>query len=240
MRLSGARVLVTGASSGIGAELVRSLRSRGARVIATGRDADRLHGDENHASDLRGPGACADLVERLGAIDVFIGNAGIGYAGEFAEMERERITELIQVNLTANLELTRALLPEMLRRGHGAIAFITSIAGAMAVADEAVYSGTKAGIATFADSIRLAAGPHGAGVTTVVPGVVDTAFFQRRGAAYERTRPKPVPPRRVAEATLRGIERGKAEVFVPAWLRFPARLQGGAPGLVRRLRSGFE
>nr|WP_020497092.1 SDR family NAD(P)-dependent oxidoreductase [Sciscionella marina] len=240
MNWAGARVLITGASSGIGAELARLLARRGAHILAAGRTGSALHGHENFAGDLAEPGACVELAAAVGDVDVFIGNAGFGYAGDFAAMPTDRIGELITVNLTANMLLTRALLPGMLDRGHGALAYITSIAGAMAVAEEAAYSGAKAGMATFAESVRLAARPKGVRVTTVVPGVVDTAFFERRGAAYDRSRPRPVAPQRVAEATIAAIERGRAEVFVPSWLRFPARLGGAAPGLVRALRSRFE
>lgn len=238
MNFAGARVLVTGATSGIGAELVRVLRARGATVLPTGRNAEALDG--GFPADLCEPGAAAAVAEWAGHVDAFLGNAGIGYAGEFAGMPEDRIAPLVTVNQTVNMELARLLLPGMLERGRGAVGFVTSIAGVMAVADEAVYSATKAGLCTFADSLRLAAAPRGVGVTTIVPGVVQTPFFERRGTPYDRARPRPVSPRRVALATVRGMERGRAEVFVPAWLRFPARLHGAMPGVVRALRTRFE
>jgi short-subunit dehydrogenase len=123
------------------------------------------------------------------------------------------------------------------RRGH--LVFVTSIAGRMGVADEAVYSASKAGLSTFADAIRLAHAPDGIGVSVVVPGVVDTKFFDRRGRPYDRRSPRPVPAAKVAAALVAAVEHNRPEVFVPAWLRFPARLNGLAPALVAKLQRKF-
>lgn len=239
MKLDGRRVLVTGASSGIGAEIAGLLAERGATVLATGRDSDALAvlpSAGYTAVDLGQLGAAAELARWAGEVDVFVGNAGIGYAGALSGMPEQRITELVTVNLLANLALARLLVPAMQRRGEGAVGFVASIAGVMGVGDESVYAATKAGLLGFADSLRLEVAAHGVQVNTVVPGVVDTAFFERRGARYDRARPRPVPPRAVAAALVDALERDRAEVFVPSWLRLPARLRGGAPALVRRLR----
>jgi len=163
-------------------------------------------------------------------------NAGIGWAGSLDRMTDDSIDELVTVNLTAHLTLTRLLLPGMVaRKGH--LVLVSSIAGCLGVADEAVYAATKAGLRTFANSVRLA--HQEIGVTTVIPGVVDTPFFARRGKAYDRTRPKPVSADQVAAALVNAIQHNKPEVFVPAWLRFPARLQGAFPTLVHRMQCRF-
>jgi short-subunit dehydrogenase len=126
----------------------------------------------------------------------------------------------------------------MLARGRGRIVFVTSIAGRTGVAGEAVYAATKAGVDAFADSLRFELHGTGVGVAVVVPGVVQTAFFERRGRPYGRTSPRPVPPDRVAAAVLRAVTTD-GDFYVPRWLRVPVALRGAAPGLYRALATRF-
>lgn len=230
--VTGMRALVTGASSGIGAVTADVLAAKGATVLRTSRT---ITGPNSFACDL------ADGVDPLahwaGEVDLLVCNAGIGHAGAFAEMDAVKIRQLVTVNLVAQLELVRALLPGMIARGHGHVVLVSSIAGAMGVADEAVYSATKAALRSFADALRLEV--RTVGVTVVNPGVIDTPFFERRGAPYTRRRPRPIPPVEVAEALVAAVEHNRAEVFVPSWLRFPARLNGALPALVRTLQRRF-
>jgi short-subunit dehydrogenase len=113
------------------------------------------------------------------------------------------------------------------------------VAGHVGVPEEAVYAATKAGLITFSDSLRYELDGTGVGVSVVSPGVVDTPFFERRGRPYDRRFPKPIQPEPVAAAILRAIRSEKAQVFVPAWGSFPARLRGGLPGLYRALARRF-
>ena len=239
--LDGATALVTGGSSGIGAAVARILLARGARVLVVGRDAARLAatGCPFLSVDLAEPAAAAAVADWAGPVDVLVGNAGLGWAGGLAEMPADRLETLVSVNVTAHLQLVRLLLPAMLRQRRGHIVLVSSIAGSLGVRDEAVYAATKAAVRIFADSLRYEVRPAGVGVSTIVPGVVDTPFFDRRGRPYERRWPRPVSAERVAEAVVNAVEKGKDEVFVPRWLAFPARLQGIAPGLVRSLQSRF-
>jgi short-subunit dehydrogenase len=245
MRLDGARALVTGASSGIGAATVRRLAARGARPLLVGRDKRALDELAEHTggdvlvADLSRPGAAREVAGWAGDVDVLVANAGVGWAGDLADQDPAAIEEMVAVNLTAHLVLARLSLPAMAAAGRGPLVLVSSIAGCLGVADEAVYSATKAGLRTFADSVRLAYARQHVGVSVVVPGVVDTPFFTRRGKPYDRARPKPIPADTVAAALVRAVERDQAEVFAPAWLRFPARLQGAVPGLVFRLQRRF-
>jgi short-subunit dehydrogenase len=232
------RALVTGASSGIGAATARRLTS----PLLVGRDKAALAdlaaetGGTYLAADLADADAPARIADWAGDVDLLVCNAGFGWAGPLDGMAPDAIAEMVTVNLTAHLTLARLLVPGMVARGHGHLVIVSSIAGCLGVADEAVYAATKAGLRTFADSVRLA--HRDIGVTTVLPGVVDTPFFARRGA-YERTRPKPVSADSVAVALLDAVRRNRSEVFVPAWLRFPARLHGVAPGLTQFLQRRF-
>lgn len=238
-------MLITGASSGIGAATARTLARRKAIPILVGRRLDALRavagetGGTAVGADITSRTDRAGLVGRAGAVDVLVNNAGRGYAGEFATMPPAAIEKLISVDLTAQLELTRAVLPGMVERGRGHIVFVTSIAGATGVRGEAVYSAAKAALATFADSLRQETVRAGIRVSVVVPGVVDTPFFERRGARYDRARPRPIPAERVADAIARAIVRERAEVFVPAWMRLPARVKGCVPAFYRAMAGRF-
>ncbi|MEV5553708.1 SDR family NAD(P)-dependent oxidoreductase [Nonomuraea wenchangensis] len=244
MRLADAHVLITGASSGIGAATAHALAGTGARLTLAGRDRERLAavaaatGGNMVVCDVATE--AGELATRAGHVDVLVNNAGVGWAGSFVEMPAGSAERLLAVNLAAPIALTRLLLPGMLTAGRGHVVFVASIAGAVGVAREAVYSATKAGLMVFAEGLRheLHHAP-GVGVSVLLPGVVDTPFFARRGAPYTRGRPAPIPPERVARAVVAAILHGRPESFVPGWLRLPARLRGAAPGPFRLLARRF-
>ncbi|MEU9888431.1 SDR family NAD(P)-dependent oxidoreductase [Sphaerisporangium sp. NPDC051011] len=244
MRLDGARVLVTGASSGIGAATASVMAAAGAELVLVGRDPARL---EAVAARTGGRAVVGDvtkdpelLAEQAGKVDVLVSNAGTGWAGSFTDMPPDTLDELVAVNLTAPMHLTRLVLPHMIETGRGHLVFVASIAGAIGVGREAVYSAAKAGLLVFAEALRDEVRQvPGIGVSVVLPGVVDTPFFHRRGAPYDRTWPAPITPERAARCVLAAVERGRAESYVPVWLRVPARLRGSAPGLFRTLARRF-
>lgn len=236
MRLGGAVCLVTGASSGIGRAAAAALAARGARVVALGRDAARLEGvgERQLVWDPADPGAAAGEV---GPVDVLVNNAGFGWAGPFPETPEVEL--LVSVNLVAPILLARAVVPGMVARGRGRIVNVASIAGVVGPPEEAVYAATKGGLVAFSEALRYELAGTGVGVTLVVPGVVATEFFERRGTPYRRSWPRPLPPERVGEAIALAVERERDEVFVPAWLGGVARLRGAAPGLFRALTGRF-
>src|SRR5215472_11867477 len=129
MRLTGTVALVTGGSSGIGAATARALAAAGARPLIAGRDPARL--------------------DAAAGIDILVNNAGLGWAGPIGQITAGQVAELVAVNLTAPMELTRLLVPGMIARGRGRVVFVSSIAGATGVRGEAVYSATKAGLGSF-------------------------------------------------------------------------------------------
>ncbi len=241
MRLAGARVMITGASSGIGAATARAMAVAGADLVLSGRDRERLDAVAAESGGLAVRGDLTTditaLVERAGPVDVLVANAGCGWAGPLTAMPDGTAEQLIAANLTAPIRLTRLLLPAMVERGRGHLVFVASIAGAVGVRDEAVYAATKAGLIAFAESLRYEL--RRVGVSVVLPGVVDTPFFARRGAAYTRRWPTPIPAERVARAIVAAVEHGRPESFAPAWLRVPARLKGAAPGPFRALADVF-
>ena len=262
MRLSGAVALVTGGSSGIGAATARSLAAAGARVLIAGRDAERLQAVSRETGGLalpcdlaagHGPADLADAALRAVAmlppppgarggtqgIDILVNNAGLGWAGPIGDITAEKVAELVAVNLTAPIQLTRLLMPGMIARGQGRVVFVSSIAGATGVRGEAVYSATKAGLGSFAESLAYELNGSDVRASVIVPAVIDTPFFDRRGRPYGRKRPAPVPAERVAHAIVSCLERDRDVAYVPRWMRVPAWLHGAAPGTFRALATRF-
>jgi NAD(P)-dependent dehydrogenase (short-subunit alcohol dehydrogenase family) len=174
-----------------------------------------------------------------GGIDILINNAGVGWAGPLTDMSAATVAQLVAVNLTAPIELTRLLTPTLAAGGRGRVVFVSSIAGQTGAPQEAVYAATKAGLNYFAESLRYELAGTGVGVSVVVPGVIDTPFFAQRGRPYSRRRPVPISAQRVGRAVLMAIEREQPVAFVPRWLRFPAWLHGAAPGIFRALAARF-
>lgn len=245
MHLAGAVVVVTGATRGIGRSTARLLAARGATVVPVGRDAALLDevgqevGEPGLTLDLRDPAAAEQVVahslDRHARLDAVVSGAGVGHAGDVALMPVDRVAELVSVNLLAPLLLARAALPPMRRQGRGTLLFVTSVAGALGVPGESVYSATKAGLETFAEVLREEVSADGVTVTTVLPGVVETGFFATRGRPYDRRFPRPLPPEQLAAAVVGALEGGQRRVVVPRWLAAPARLRSLSPVLYRAL-----
>jgi short-subunit dehydrogenase len=250
MELTGAVALVTGGSSGIGAATARALAAAGARPLIAGRDADRLASVASQTggvalqADLAtpdGPGILAAAALReVDHIDLLVHNAGIGWAGLIGELTAAKADELITVNLTAPIQLTRLFAPGMAKRRYGRIVFVSSITGATGARYESVYAATKAGLTCFAESISYELAEDGVGVSVIFPGPIDTPFFERRGTPYLRRRPAPIAPEGIAQAVIEVTKHDQAQAFVPGWMRFPARLHGIAPGTFHALVDRFD
>ncbi|MEC3918357.1 SDR family NAD(P)-dependent oxidoreductase [Nocardia sp. CDC160] len=249
MRIEGAVALVTGGSTGIGAATAERLVARGARVLVHGHlaaeveeTADRL-GALGLVADFAKPEQRAALVSAAlaayGRVDILVANAGLGWSGPFTAMPPDHLHRVLDVNLVGHLELTRLLLPAMVERGSGSVCFVSSIAGCLGVAGEAVYAAAKAGLDLFAESLRLEAAGSGVDIGVVVPAAVRTGFFTARGRPYGRSLPRPVAPETIADAIVRVIERGRAESWVPRWLRVAAAARTLTPAGYRLLSRRF-
>jgi short-subunit dehydrogenase len=249
VELGGAVVLVTGGSAGIGRAVCLELAVAGAAVVVHGRDGRRT---QDVADQVNGVAVLADLRENdavqalagqtlaaHGRVDVLVASAGLGWSGPFVEMSGQEIAELITVDLVATMRLVRLLLPGMVERRTGCLLLVTSIAGRTGVAGEAVYAAAKAGLDTFAESLRLELAGTGVHVGVVVPAAVSTGFFDRRGRAYYRRVPRPVEPETVARAVVRAIEQDRAETWIPRWIRLAAVVRVVFPGGYRRLAARF-
>ncbi len=249
MKLDGSVCLVTGATSGIGRATALALAGQGCRMILSGRNDEALAGTaaatggQQLICDLSlagAPARCAEQALALhGQVDVLVNAAGVGLSGSLTSAEPAAIERLLAVNVTAPIELTCALLPGMLERRRGHVVNIGSVVSHVGRGGEAVYAASKAALSLFSESLRYELRGTGVGCSLISPGAVDTPFFERRGAPYDRSWPAPISPERVATAVLAAIRRDRAEIVVPAWLGIASRMRGLSPALFRRLAARF-
>jgi short-subunit dehydrogenase len=240
MDLSGKRVLLTGASGGLGQPIARALAGRGAELVLTGRRAEPL---EALAGELGATAAVCDLsdraaVERLvseaGKIDVLVANAGLLGAGTLPRLDPDEIDRVIEVNLRAPIALARRLLPGMVERGEGHLVFVASFAGKVSSAGESpIYTATKSGLRAFAHVLRVQSSRKGIGVSIVTPGPIRDVGMWARGGQKLPGFIRPRAPEDVGKAVVRAVEDNIAEVDVASvGLRVVAKISALAPAFV--------
>lgn len=232
--LPGARVVVTGASRGLGAALAAQLAQRGARLALVARSEDDLAklatqtGGDAYPADLADEEAVDQLIPRIttdGPIDVLINNAGLDLTGALTDLAPDRIRELLIVNLLAPMLLCRAVIPTMLAQGHGHIVNVSSLSGTNALPGLAPYSTSKAGLSHFTASLR--AELKGTPITTTLAeiGPVESAMMDNL-RSHQPTRralarlehlhlAADLPMGTVVDAVVDAIERQRRHVRLP-------------------------
>lgn len=189
--------VVTGASSGIGADLAREFAGRGFHVVLVARREDRLEALANElrtargarvetiALDLLAPDAADRLIgtleERRIVLDTLVNNAGFGLRGRFAELPLERQEEMLALNVGVLTRLTHRVLPGLIARGHGGVLNVASTAAFQAGPNMAVYYASKAYVLSFSEAVHEEVRDHGVTVSALCPGPTHSEFAERAG-----------------------------------------------------------
>jgi short-subunit dehydrogenase len=235
MDLTGKRVLITGASRGIGRSLAMAFADAGAHVALVARDGAALEslaaqvGGTAHPADLLDAEQRQRLIHRVedeaGAVDVLVNNAGLAHEGPLWESTAEQVEAQIQLNLTAPLELCRQAVPRMLRRGGGHLVNVASLAALASVPGMTAYAATKAGLAHGSAALRDELKGLPIDVTTVMVGGVPTDMLATGESygpfheAFQRLRRIQLVPDtdadELAKAVVRGVQRSSRTVYLP-------------------------
>lgn len=227
--------LVTGASSGIGAEYARQLAALGMHLVLVARRQTEL---ETLAAELKSKHAChceviacdliapnavpqliSDIEHRGITIELLVNNAAFGVVGEVEETDVERIRQLIQLNISVLAELTYRVLPSMLARGHGSIINLSSLSGFQPVAYMGAYAASKAFVLHFSEALAVEVRARGVTILAVCPGVTRTPFFDIAGAPGWLQKHSSHSPELVVKNSLKALDR-RRQVIVIGWRNY--------------------
>ena len=229
---AGSRVLVTGASSGIGAGLAEALAARGATVGIVARREDRLaevlercraHTPDSRlwVADLADPDAvdalARDALDGLGGVDVLVNNAGIPKRRHVTALDMATVEAVMNINFLSPTRLTLALLPPMIERGSGRIVNVSSVGAPLASPNETAYDASKAALAVFSEAMAVDLWDTGVEVTVVYPGVVDTELFTLPDNDPFTGDVEAIPVAEAVDTILAGITEGALSVYVPGY-----------------------
>lgn len=249
---TGRRVVITGASSGIGRLLALQVAKDGGAVALVARRRGHLDrvaeevralGGEAHpvvcdVSDTAAAVAAAKTAEQRlgGAVDVLVNNAGFGRHQLFLEQDIDDAQRLLSVNVGGSLSFTRALAPGMAERGQGHIVFVASIAGLLPVPGESVYTASKFALVGFAEALSMELEPHGVQVKCVCPGAVRTDFVSPEEAHRlpPAAKKSMIEPEDVVTAVVSALKSKAHRRVVPKRLQVAVAMRGVAPGIVRQ------
>ncbi len=258
MRLSGQRVVLTGASGGIGRAVARQLVEKGARVVLVGRREEALAALEE---ELLQAGFGADqgifslavdvtedtdrqrLVEfansAMGGVDILINLAGAMSFSEFSQESAAVTEQLFQANILAPMQLSRLLIPQMRRQQSGEIVNVGSIFGSIAFAWFTTYSSTKFALRGFSEALRRELAGSSVGVTYIAPRAVRTPFNSDRMVEMcKATGTQMDEPEAVARQVVDALEQGKRECYLGFPEKLFVRINSLFPRLVDRALNG--
>jgi short-subunit dehydrogenase len=246
MEIAGSRILLTGATGGLGRAIAKALHDKGAHLLLTGRKQDALEGlaaelggtrAEALAADLANRDDVATLPGRAGQVDILVHNAALPGSGRLETYTPEQIDRVLDVNLRAGIMLTHALLPGMLDRGRGHFVYVSSMSGKIPTIRASIYAATKYGLRGFAGGLRDDLHDTPVGVSAVFPGPITGAgMWEKAGVDLPRWIPKR-SPEQVGAAVVKGIERDKPELDVADPVQKSGAIMAAlAPSLAARVR----
>lgn len=248
MDLTQKHILITGATGGLGLAVVLKLAEKNPVFGIVGRDPIKLNalqarlsklGCTAHVivSDLTQEGAGQKLVKdarnAMGRIDILINNAGVLDFIELQNQPEKRISDMVNTNVTAMIQATRALLPDFLNRDKGHFVFTGSIFGSLAFPHYATYCATKYAVHGFSQALRRELVHTNIGVTYIAPRGIDTPMNDAKTVEmFKKTGNVMDTPEKVAGIIVDALEKEKQEVFVGGPQSFFAWLNGVCPKLV--------
>jgi uncharacterized protein len=231
---SGKTALITGASSGLGAEFARALAKVGSHLVLVARREERLQALKNELkgsynirvdvipADLSTIKGCENLINLIDkkslSIDILINNAGFGYEGDFANQNIERLNKMIGLNITTLTLLAKHFGDLMAKKQSGYILFTSSVGGFAPCPRMAVYDATKAYVLLLGEALNNEFKKNKVVVTTLCPGAMRTEFFDVSGQKLNSlVKMTLMSPQNVAIKSLKGLSRGKS-VVIPGLL----------------------
>ncbi|MAD04095.1 MAG: short chain dehydrogenase [Pseudoalteromonas sp.] len=253
MQLNGKTVWVTGASSGIGEALCEQLAAKGATLILSARNEDKLNklnkrlGGNHHVVplDLAKPETLLEdmpaVIERLGQVDVLINNGGVSQRSLFLENEFTVYRQLMEVNYFGLIALTKAVVPQMVKQGMGMVVSISSVAGKVGSKFRTGYSGSKYAVVGFMDCLRAELADKNINCLTICPGSIKTAIAHNSLDGQGKPQNKPehsiengMDVTKAAAKMIKAIEAEKDEVVIGEGI------SGLAPTIKRFFPSFFN
>lgn len=228
--MSGRTVLVTGASSGIGAALARELARRGQTVALVARRAERL--DEvladcrrqtpdsaRWAADLSDPSVAAGLAleiwDHFGGLDVVVNNAAVPMRRHVTRLTMDEVERTMRINYLSPVAISLALLPRMLERGSGTIVNVSSLGGRLGITTEAAYSGSKFALAGWSESMAIDLDGTGVTVKLILPGAIDTEIWDQPDNDDPLYVGPKEPPESIAGPLADAIDSDRFEHYLP-------------------------
>ena len=243
---AGTRVLITGASRGLGRALAEAFAWRGATLGLVARTESDLHTlvdelpDADHKillADASDRQQMAAAVEAFGDIHVVVANAGVARYLDFAELPLDEAERMTNVNWLGTLYTVQPALEGMIKRGSGSVVIVSSGAGVRAFPQASVYGGTKAAQLAWARALRHELDGTGVDVTVVMPGELETHLHdhQRDQLPEWRQDKYAMPARPLAEQIVKAVEKGEAEVYYPGSIKALRVFQGLSPMIADRV-----
>ena len=255
--VAGKRVLVTGASSGIGAGLAVAFARAGATVGICARREDRLKevlgeclahapGSRMWVADLSVPeevdALAANALREFGAVDVLVNNAGIPKRRHVTRLDIATVEAVAALDYISPVRLTLALLPQMLERGEGRIVNVSSVAATLSSPGEAAYAAAKAALSVWSEGMAVDLWDTGVKVLVVYPGVVDTDLFTLPDNDPFTADVEKITVEECAASVMAALANDELQVYVPAWFadvaaRKAADVAGFLAGTAAYVRS---